>query len=346
MKTKFLFSLVSLIAISGLVSCNRTMSPSTDAPTSDTAPSTDLPTSDTTPDLPSSTYPEDVFSIISYGDAYTGAKIVLACRIDKGLLAPEDQFATEYTITEGQELASIVDGRYIQFNEEVGSITVNGTLEKDEKTYSASLELDIQDFLDDANTVVEVKNSEVGTEITTAGVVTAFVGTSGFYLSDETQTIYVYGSNTAKNVKRGDEVVISGIVAEYNGAIQIASPVLERTREASEYPDPSAYIDTSYADVQAVHAAENIAGKTIKLTGKITKRVTDYTSYSFEDDSNFLSIYSNAGDSGCPENAWLDPYVKSGETVTVAFYINSKNSSGYWRGNIIYIFDEEAAPQA
>ena len=85
--------------------------------------------------------------------------------------------------------------------------------------------------------------------------------------------------------------------------------------------------------------------------GKIDGKVTTYsgtgdegtyTNYRFEDavSGTYINIYSAASSFHCPENEWLDPYVESGEDITVAFYINSQSSSGRWRGNIVYIYDD------
>lgn len=352
MKRKILIGFTLLLSIGTLASCTNGTSTSQQPTTS--TPSTELPpdTSNTSVILPSSSYPEDVFSITSFGDAYTGATIPLACRIDGGLLAPEDQLGTVYTITEGSELATIENQRYVTFKDTAGSITIEGTLEKEDKTYTAELQLDIKDFTEGALTVAEVKEQEVGSTILASGVVTAFVGSfsggrNGLYLSDETQTIYVYGYETAEQVERGDEVVISGTISEYNGCLQITSPSLERKRDGDgTYPDPSAYISNSEPiKISELKAMNDIAGQTFKLTGKIETyhgqgNEGSYTNYNFtqgSSENDRISIYSSAGSYDCPENEWLDEYI--GTDVTVAFYINSKNSSGKWRGNIIYIFE-------
>ena len=91
----------------------------------------------------------------------------------------------------------------------------------------------------DGQTAAEVQTAEDGTEVKIKGVV-SYVYKDGFYVKDETASIYVYlGSGNVPTVVVGDEVEVAGKKGFYNGP-QIANPVVtkvgsvEFTYEATE----------------------------------------------------------------------------------------------------------------
>lgn len=204
-------------------------------------------------------------------------------------------------------------------------------------------------------TVKQAKESEVGVTVTVSGVVSAHVGgvynsnysANGFYLSDETETIYVYGYMVANTVERGDLICITATVAEYKGAIQLSSPTLVNDSVISKnnaIPDPSGYAvqGTTIPDLTPTTYAD-AAGKTFIFDCYIiTYSGTNYTNYEVSTElsgGTYLNIYSSASELNCPENAWLDQYVEAKQQVKVAFYVNSTNSAGSkYRGNVVYVF--------
>ncbi len=208
-------------------------------------------------------------------------------------------------------------------------------------------------------TVKEAKESEVDAQVTVTGVVSAHVGgvnktsgaysANGFYLTDATETIYVYGFMVANKVERGDYVSITATVAEYNGTIQLSSPTLVNDTVLSknmEIPAPDAYAVTGKTIEEIYNPTNNpgLAGKTyIFDCYVITYSGQGYTNYEIcttaDGKGKYMNIYSSASNLNCPENAWLDQYVEAKQLVKVAFYINSTNSKGTsYRGNVIYVY--------
>lgn len=203
----------------------------------------------------------------------------------------------------------------------------------------------------ETNTIAEVKEGEIGTLYNVEGVVSAFVGgknssgessPNGFYLTDETDTIYVYGYKLANQVERGDKVKFTAKLATYSGGLQLSDGTdltkLDSNQDIPAPVDANLIKDMTIADVETSSSVS--AGEIYKLEGYVVKKVTTVTKYCFastaDGSTSYINIYSSAGDIGCPENAWLDQYI--GTQITVAFYMNSK-SGDYWRGNIIYVFE-------
>ncbi|MCI5670859.1 MAG: hypothetical protein MR335_07810 [Bacilli bacterium] len=200
-------------------------------------------------------------------------------------------------------------------------------------------------------TVKEAIESGKDASVTVDGVVSAFVGgvngtnysANGFYLNDETGSIYVYGYKVANDVERGDKVTIKGTVTEYNGALQIAYPELVKKAETNvAIPNPDAFVITGKTVSDIKNSTENIAGKVFKVNCKISTFGDTWMNYQIVDPSNgtYVNIYSSASDLKCPENKWLDSYVEAKTPVDVAFYVNSKSKKGAWRGNIVYVYPQ------
>lgn len=215
------------------------------------------------------------------------------------------------------------------------------------------------DLPEETITVREAKESEIGTSVTVAGVVSAIVGgeynsaysANGFYLTDETQTIYVYGYIVANQVERGDYVCITATVAEYSSVVQLTSPSLYNEAVLSknnEIPDPTSYAITGKTIDEVYNPTNNpgMGGSTYIFTCYIiTYSGGSYTNYEIItslENGTYMNIYSSAGNLSCPENAWLDQYVEAQQEVRLAYYINSTNSAGTsYRGNVIKVFDAE-----
>lgn len=191
----------------------------------------------------------------------------------------------------------------------------------------------------EASTVAEALAAAIDAEVTVRGVVSALAYTSatpgGFYLTDATGSVYVFGSNTASEVKVGQEIVISAKRAEYKGVQQLSYPTIT-------------YQSTSTDNEISVEGAEVVSLTTISkdLQGgycgayifeNVYLDVYDggsYKSYTIEDkDGNSINLYS--GNNGA-EFADLDQY--KGKVLKVLFCINGQNSKGTsWRGHILKV---------
>lgn len=210
-------------------------------------------------------------------------------------------------------------------------------------------------------TVKEAKESAIGDSVTVAGYVSAFVGgtynsaysAQGFYLTDATETVYVYGYLVANQVYRGDYICITATVAEHNSVIQLASPTLLNDAVISSgnnIPAPDAYAisGSTIADVYNPSSNANAGGKTYIFECYIityggTGDSGTYLNYEISTElsgGRYMNIYSSASALNCPENAWLDQYVNAKQKVKLAYYINSTNSKNTsYRGNVIYIYE-------
>jgi len=89
-------------------------------------------------------------------------------------------------------------------------------------------------------TISEARSKTVGTSVTVTGIVTNGSELGGIrYLQDGTAGIAAYDYNELANVKRGDSIVITGDISDYNNLLEI-SPVNSVTIISSDHtlPDP------------------------------------------------------------------------------------------------------------
>lgn len=288
-------------------------------------------------------YSDHVMTIAVSGSATVGQNITLIATIDNSPVV--DQMSVTYSCSDAEAFS--IAGNELTCNKE-GTFTVNAeiVLEGEKLKTIGSVEITVAG----ATTIADVKAAAEGDAVVVSGVVTSFVGgvspskeysANGFYLSDTTGSIYVFGYKVANQVQRLQEVTISATVGSYNGTLQLTSPELvEVLNENVAMPDPSAYVieGKTVTDIYNTPKSEAIAGKTYKVNCKITTYGTTYMNYEIIDSKGtFINIYSSASDIKCPENAWLDQY-NDGTYYDVAFYVNSMSQKGKWRGNIVYVW--------
>ncbi|HJU67229.1 MAG TPA: hypothetical protein VJ650_03205 [Gemmatimonadaceae bacterium] len=93
--------------------------------------------------------------------------------------------------------------------------------------------------------VVRINVAEADTlnaPITVAGIVTAAQGTyrsDNVYIQDPTGGILAFGIPASAALVLGDSVEISGVLAQFNGELQINNPVVAPNRGSAEVPDPA-----------------------------------------------------------------------------------------------------------
>ncbi len=93
-------------------------------------------------------------------------------------------------------------------------------------------------------TISEARSKTVGTSISVTGIVTNGSELGGIrYLQDGTAGIAAYGYNELANVKRGDSIVITGDISDYNNLLEI-SPVTTVTVVSSGHPLPAPVVLT------------------------------------------------------------------------------------------------------
>ncbi|MCR5112927.1 MAG: hypothetical protein K6A63_03195 [Acholeplasmatales bacterium] len=238
------------------------------------------------------------------------------------------------------------------------TVTLTATATISGETYATkTFTVTVSKLEDQSKTVTEIKALDADTEIYAKGVVSGYLYASGttdaeyktgFYLTDSTGTIYVYG-NLAQSVDVGDQVYLSGKVGEYGGAKQIASPVLLATLAENQAVDWSAVevLEDDNALNTAITNSENI-GKTFEALVQVY--MNSYGSYSIEPidydtyGNSFGEYFSGSSSTSLTQYASLLRGYE-GRALRVIFYVNSASSSGKLRGNVLAVKDLTAEDQ-
>lgn len=206
----------------------------------------------------------------------------------------------------------------------------------------------------------EVKGYEEGQEVYVSGVV-AFVvyGTTknipvGFYLYDNTDAIYVYSYDYAKEVVAGDEVVITGnytqyideasassaAYAGYTGARQIVPASCEVVSKENEI-NTDFVEETSIADLCKIPVSENITSNVYKVVAKINRsQGNGFVNYYFNDLNGVDSYYAYTTANGA-DLEWLNEYDGEVRECIIAIQNCKLSASGnFWRIVPLQILDE------
>ena len=198
-------------------------------------------------------------------------------------------------------------------------------------------------------TLVTVKDAigcAIGVTVKVQGVVSGFhkgsqsdaSAINGFYLTDETGTIYVFGSQTAQKVNKGDKITIEATVAEYKTFKQLSSPTLVETiSTGNEISVAGAVTNKTVAQIAADLSTDYTAAAYVFEGVQIVKvDGGSYINYVLEDkDGNAINLYSGGNSS---EFAVYDQYI--GKELKLLFAINSQNSKATkWRGHILEVIE-------
>ncbi len=232
---------------------------------------------------------------------------------------------------------------------EAGEANVNFTLTatitkgeaSDTKDFEGTVAAYAEGESSDTLTVAEIRALASGTSVTATGVISALVyGSSGVahsYLTDETGTIYIYGSQFAATVSVGDEVTITAEVSVYNGLVQIQYATLVSTDATNQTASLNG-VQTDKSIEWIKNNLSNLGSNMFELEVTVNVYVgATYTSYSIKDSNdNTFNLYSSGSDSS--EFSFLDDY--AGQTIKVVVAVQgSSSSSGNPRGQIIAIVE-------
>lgn len=199
-------------------------------------------------------------------------------------------------------------------------------------------------------TVLAARGSQVGTCAKITGVVSRITYANGyipdgFYVSDGTASIYVYGKTAATQVAIGDNVTVAGKHAYFISEDEAANAAKYDYKGSSQLEEPTIIVnshnntvDYSFAEETTIKALLSNKGdvdftnKYYKVTGYIKKVVsTGFTNYYLNDidDATGSYVYTkcNGGD-----YTWLDQY----DGKLCSFYmvvINAKSTASglAWR---------------
>lgn len=210
---------------------------------------------------------------------------------------------------------------------------------------------------DQSKKVSAIKELADETEVDARGVVTGFVYASGnsdpeykagFYLTDETGTIYVYGTNVAQSVNLNSEIYFTATKTTHKEGIQLSTPKDVIVIQQETTPKWDAVI-TDKTAVDIYNATDNIVGNVYEFDALIYKN--SYGAYSVED-PNYAQSGAALGDyfSGSSSND-LTQYAailrgKENTIVRVRFVINSKTTAGKWRGTTLTVEELSTAELA
>lgn len=201
-------------------------------------------------------------------------------------------------------------------------------------------------------TVLEAFNAAIDTELCVRGVVTFIVPNTGFWITDATKSMYVYGGNVAKTISRGDDIVFKAKRAENSvgadgkkiQAQQLAYPSdVVKVASNVEPAKDCAIEGKTIPEINAM--TENITCNVYKVTGKFTKYINStkgYAIYEIMDSNNkYIPFYSTSSfslEKGVLDDEYKFMEGKLDTEVTAAIGITRQTSNGYWSGNLLWVY--------
>lgn len=238
------------------------------------------------------------------------------------------------------------------------TVTLTATLTYNTASATKSFDITVTHVeIGDVVTLAEVRSNFVaGTEYRVTGVVAQFAygnqGVAGFYLTDATDTFYVFGYSLASQLAIGDQIVITAEAAGYFGSPQLAYPELVMTIASGRDIPTDAYIETDFATFyqQSRDASTGGANQTdlddnkmdfIGHTYVMEAKIVYFTGGSH----NSWEIVDPNGDDYCAipysdggEYSWLEDY--KDQTLDVAVIAYNYNKSHYLQIAIVDVFPE------
>lgn len=219
--------------------------------------------------------------------------------------------------------------------------------------------------------VAEARNASKDTKIIVEGVVAKIsyangMIPSGFYLVDQTSSIYVYDSQITARVKIGNKVKIAGTkdlwildteIANatkfgYKGCCQLSKGHLLENDDKTNSFDKSWIETTTIKEIMDTPVSENITTLLYKVNALVRKvEGTGFINYYFNDIDGKTGSYAYTQCNG-NDYSWLDSF--DGKICTVYLSaINAKSSASgcSWRFFPIevidegYTFDKKNAPE-
>lgn len=241
--------------------------------------------------------------------------------------------------------------------------TYNGKPELDRGYLQAfkhnDVQVDVSDYPSENMPISSIREAEVGTLIRTTGVVAQITYAfglvpNGFYLVDETGSIYVYG-NEATLVSEGNLVTIVGEKTYYildkeqayakkygyGGCCQIQNSIIVSNDSNNNEIDFSWVEETTVKDIIDTPFTSNVTTTIYKVNALVTKDDRgSFVNYYFNDLDGVTGSYTYTACSG-EDFAWLDEFVGKICTVYLSPMNAKSTSSGcLWRFLPIKVVDE------
>lgn len=222
----------------------------------------------------------------------------------------------------------------------------------------------IKDLRDEKNTgeIVTIKGVVVKHNYTDQS--TPYI--TGFWIADETGSIYIYGGKSAKTVQEGNLVTVKGtkgfyipnndtgaaISMNYTGMMQLTNPeILDNDGKKNEIPS-SAITETTISEINKIPLSINISGNIYKVKGSYSRVAqSDFVNYYLNDFNKVDSIMAYTQSNG-KDYKWTDGY--DGKNVEMLIIISlAKPGVNSWRmcpvaflNDDIKVSDEDEATYA
>ena len=239
------------------------------------------------------------------------------------------------------------------FGGEDVTVKLTATLVLNDVTKTKDFNVIVSAIADESKSIADVKALADDTATTVRGVVTGFLYASGttdpeykrgYYVTDATGTIYVFDQSSAANLNDGDEVYLNATKTTYSNVAQLSQVSTYTVLSSNATPDWTSVITDK--TIAQIAESENIGGNVYEFVGKVFRNT--YGAYSLDDlsGSGSLSVYFSGSSSMDLVYYGSELKDKVEQIVKVKFVINSANSSGKWRGNVLEVVSLTAAEQA
>jgi len=209
--------------------------------------------------------------------------------------------------------------------------------------------------------ISSLRSLEVGQEATIRGVVVNhnYTGQStpyivGFWLADETGSVYIYGETTANAVAKGNIVTLSGtkgyyipstdagsaLAVGYLGMLQLMNPTILDLDESINSIPEEAINDLTIAEINDIPLTTDITGNIYRVQGRYRRYdETSYVNYGVDDLNRVDSLLAYTQCNG-KDYFWTDPY--ENDTVEMLIIVSlGKPSVDKWRMNPVSFISDE-----
>ncbi len=225
--------------------------------------------------------------------------------------------------------------------------TYNDTPEMDrgylQEMHHEDIEIDVSEYKE--SSILEAREAKEEEKVKLTGVVAQItyangMSPNGFYLVDNTGSIYVYGNEVTANVKEGNTVTIIGektyYVLEteqanadkfgYKGCCQIQNAQVVSNDKGNSGYDKSWISESTIKDIMETPVTENITTNIYKVNALVKKVPgSGFVNYYFDDLDGVTGSYTYTACNGS-DFEWLDEF--DGKICTVYLSpINCKSSA-------------------
>lgn len=209
------------------------------------------------------------------------------------------------------------------------------------------IEVDENEYV--PSTVDAARNAEVGNKVKLTGVVAQITYANGmvpngFYLVDNTGSIYIYGNDAASSVSEGNTVSVIGektyyvLATEqanadkfgYKGCCQLQNATVVANDKGNTAYDKSWITESTIKEIMETPVTENITTNIYKVNALVKKVPGNgFVNYYFNDIDGVTGSYTYTACNGS-DFAWLDEF--DGKICTV--YLSAMNAKSTTAGCI------------